>query len=267
MTYNTSPQVAVRDYTYDKVGNILTVVETDSKANVTYSYDDLNRVSTETSAGESHSYKYDLVGNVRLTNYGGTTRSLTSVYNKLNWLAQVDEVKGATTRTSSYTYDLNGNVLTKTLPGNQVTTQTYDELNRVSQITNGAGTYDQLYDLAGNVLEIEESYPSNTQMDRTVTNSYDKNYRLTREAITAPTGGATPKTTDYVYDNANNRVKRTVDGTTVADYTYNNLNQLTQYVEGTKTVTFTFDGNGNRITRTEGSEWPVSGGQSKNLNL
>ena len=53
-----------RDYAYDDAGNLETVVESgNSLANVTYTYDALNRVETETSAGVTHTYGYDLAGN------------------------------------------------------------------------------------------------------------------------------------------------------------------------------------------------------------
>lgn len=86
------------------------------------------------SAGETHAYQYDLAGNRLITEYGGTTRKLESAYNAVNWLEQVDEIKGATTRTTAYQLDLNGNITKQTLPGSQVTDKAFDELNRVTQI-------------------------------------------------------------------------------------------------------------------------------------
>ncbi|MEM7015002.1 MAG: RHS repeat domain-containing protein [Verrucomicrobiota bacterium] len=120
-----------------------------------------------------------------------------SFYNEVNWLKSLDEIEGATTRTSAYTFDPNGNILTLTLPNAAVTTKAFDELNRVTQITNAAATYDQTYDLAGNVLEIVESYPSNPQLDRTVANDYDKIYRLKQELDTPAAAGSSPKQTDF----------------------------------------------------------------------
>ncbi len=58
--------------------------------------------------------------------------------------------------------------------------------------------------------------------------------------------------TTYEYDDAHNRVERVRDGVT-ASYSYNNLNQMSQFSEGGRTVAYGYDLNGNRKTRTEGA--------------
>lgn len=210
-----------------------------------------DRQTSETSAGETNKYKYDLAGNRMLCDYGGTSRRLESAYNGLNLLTGIDEIEGATTRTSTYAYDLNLNILTLTFPNTAATTKTFDELNRVKQIANAAGIYTQTWGLAGNLLEIVESYPSNPALDRTVTNTYDKIYRLKQELDTPAVAGPA-KQTDFEYDAANNRTKRTV-GAVVTNYTHNGLDQLTQVAEtGQTPVNFGYDLDGNRVSKTQG---------------
>ncbi len=67
-----------------------------------------------------------------------------------------------------------------------------------------------------------------------------------------PSADLITSVTTYEYDDAHNRVARVRDGVT-ANYLYNNLNQMTQFSEGGRTVAYGYDLNGNRKTRTEGA--------------
>src|SRR6201999_1122961 len=82
---------------------------------------------------------------------------------------------------------------------------------------------------------------------RTLALTYDGADRLIREDAAALDGSAT-HSTQYIYDNANNRTAKIVDGQTT-NYTYNNGNQLTGWSRAGASANFTYDFNGNRITR------------------
>jgi RHS repeat-associated protein len=224
-------------------------------ANVAYGYDALDRAVTETSGGLTHTYKYDLAGNRLSTVYGGTGRTIASTYDALNRLGTMTESGRAT----GYGYDLNGNIAQKTLPNGDREVDVFDALNRCSSETDTAGNgsslyiYNYGYDLVGNVVTVGESYPSGLN-NRTVTNTYDNINRLLVEAVASSTN----VTTTYAYDNGNNRTSKSVAAggspAVLTNYTYNNLNQLTGYGDGTRSVTLTYDADGNRSGRT------VSGG-------
>lgn len=249
-----------REYGYDKFGNLLNVIEAapakGGKANVSYTYDALRRVLTETSGGVTHTYKYDVAGNRMKAIYGGNGPTLVSGYDALNRLSTVTE--GA--RVTSYAYDLNGNIVHKKLPNNDTVTTIYDELNRArSIIGRGASvggqpgplyySYEMQYDPVGNLVSSEEAYGGSLQ-PRTLTLEYDRVNRLTKE--TALQGGIA-KVTSYVYDAANNRSRKDVQtgmgAPVITFYVHNNRNQLTSYSGG---VSLTYDNNGNRATRTRG---------------
>jgi len=251
---------SLRNYTYDKVGNLLSVTEPakGGVADVAYTYDGLNRQITETSGGLTHTYRLDLAGNRLKTIYGGTTRTITSTYDALNRLDTMTEDPTGANRFTAYAYDLNGNILLKTSPNGDTDTYTFDALNRaLTQIAKTGGSvslyeYDYAYDLAGNVLSVVETYPGGLN-NRTVANTYDAINRLGVEAIT--TGTAIISST-YTYDYANNRSSKVIIGGTSAgttSYTYNGINQLTAYSDGTTGVALTYDANGNRATRVIGS--------------
>jgi len=238
-----------RNYAYDNVGNLLSVTEPNkTAANVVYAYDPLNRAVSETSNGQTHAYVYDLAGNRLQTTYGGTGRIITSTYDALNRLSAMTE----SGRTTGYGYDLNGNIAQKTAPNGDTEAYSFDALNRAtieSAQTGGAVslfTYQYGYDLVGNVLTVNETYTSGLG-NRLVTNTYDAINRLDVEAVT----GSSSVTTTYAYDGANNRTSKVITGTGAdsISYSYNNLNQLTSYGDGTRSVTLTYDADGNRATR------------------
>ena len=89
-------------YEYDLAGNVLTM--TDWNGTTTYSYDNIYQLTSQTLPNnQTITYSYDPAGN-RITQ-----NSLTYSYNNLNQL--ISKSDGTT-----YTYDLNGNLTTKTTP-------------------------------------------------------------------------------------------------------------------------------------------------------
>lgn len=278
-----------RDYTYDLVGNILSVDEIEDYQDAAYTYDALNRILTETSGGITHSYGYDLAGNRITTAYGdglgGAELALVSTYDALNRTATIFEDDNANgthdsgERISGYQYDLNGNIRLKDQLNGDSIRKIYDTLGRTLLITGPEGgdslplyEYTQQYDLFANLTRIDESYPSSDSnlVARTIVNVYDNIDRLANEVISTSTETVT---TTYGYDDAHNRIRKEVaDGkvinsvTTNTDYSYSNsLNQITAYYVEQQTrahssalptvadmgsVTFEYDLNGNRKTST-----------------
>lgn len=262
---------ATRDYTYDKAGRILTVTESgDARANVAYTYDSWGRQSSETSHGVTHTYTYDVVGNRTKVQYGLTDQVIESSYDARNRLTFLTE----NNRTTQYGYDRAGRVTRKYLANGQLVKSTYDaQGRRTSTTTHGPGTmgsegpiiYQQDYwhDESGNLIyqkeQIEDFTTPGTFRTRTVFNEYDTIYRLQAETIT---DDGSLSLTEYDYDDANNRTARrkdtngdgTDDETAIYDYT-GGWNQLQTYTETSggisKTVTFGYDANGNRTSRSE----------------
>ena len=241
-----------RHQTYDAAGNLLAVAEGNqpsNRADVAYTYDALNRVLTEKSNGATHQYAYDLANNRVGVKYGGTNRTVISIYDALNRLIALSEGVGV----NDYFYDLNGNVVSRQMgSGNPflvstAITTTYDLLNRRATISGVTSTvtayaYGQLYDAASNL--IQETEVLSGLAGRTVTNTYDGANRLTNEASV----GASTTGTAYVYDAANNRTQKTVNGTATT-YAYNAANQLTGQTTGGATTSYTYDANGSRQSR------------------
>jgi RHS repeat-associated protein len=250
-----------RSYTYDLVGNILTVTEPGKAAqtNVAYSYDALNRIVTETSSGITHQYQYDLAGNRRQTIYdfgGANARTLTATYDALNRTETIIEGE----RTSRYAYDLAGNIREKEQGNGDTIQKTYDALGRILTITgpddsdSALYTSTNTYDLYGNLARMVETYPGGELEARTITNTYDGANRLLTEAI-AQTAGTI--ITTYGYDDAHNRTSKTVsdNGSLIVNESYsysgNTKNQLQSFTDQLSNIitSYSYDANGNRKTR------------------
>ena len=123
------------DYTYDTLGNVLSIAEPSGTRDFTY--DALERVTAGGFAGAAESYAYDAVGN-RTTSHISTTH----VTDAANQLLEDDDF--------TYTYDANGNLASKTdKVTSAVTTYSYDAQNQLIRIdfpdlTFAAYRYDAL---------------------------------------------------------------------------------------------------------------------------
>ena len=176
---------------------------------------------------------------------------------------------------TGYEYDLNGNVTQKVLPNGTVETRTYDGRNRVTQVKTTKGVsvqseFDYTYDGVGNVTVVNESYDGGLSA-RTIVNTYDRANRLTVEAITT---GAGTVTTTYTYDRGHNRTSKVVSGGSSPGTTSyvigdgSNGAGANQIVSATlpdsTVVSYTYDGNGNRSTRTIGANTDTYGYDNEN---
>jgi len=245
---------------YDFAGNLtaVTLAGHNTAADVHYAYDACHRLTSETSSGVTHSYRFDLAGNRLGVQYGalggGTGRLLACTFDNLGRLLTMTE--GG--RTTTYGYDLNGSVTTKTLPSGEVITMAHDALNRAftEQDLSPTGflyTYLWLHDAVGNLC-----YSSNLTAgvpDTTFILSYDTANRLNGEVQLDPNN--TPiSSISYGYDGSSNRTQKSVTqaGTTVTTtYTYNHLDQLTGWSDTNgASASFNYDPNGNCTGQTSG---------------
>jgi len=112
---------------------------------------------------EEKSYTYNLAGN-RATEKVvlGTATTTTYTYNSRGWLTSTNEVNGTTTTKVTYTYDGNGNQLSRmkevTAPAGGTSSgdlsnasdyaayYTYDVWNNMIQSVSGTSTVDNYYD-------------------------------------------------------------------------------------------------------------------------
>jgi len=117
-------------YTYDNVGNRLSKTTTFTgeissfaggeawavykTGTITYTYNELNQLITETSEDGTNTYAYDENGN--LTSLSGE-KQVSYTYNSLGYLAEATITSGGVTTWESYTYDGEGNRVSVTVRG------------------------------------------------------------------------------------------------------------------------------------------------------
>ncbi|MFW5472713.1 LamG-like jellyroll fold domain-containing protein [Knoellia sp. CPCC 206450] len=167
--------VRTQRYTYDAEGNMLSSTNPDTRA-TTYTYDSAGQLVQQVepvSATESMttSFGYDVEGrNTRHTD--GRANSTLMTYNSQGELESVIEPAtaahpAAADRTWTAAYDVAGQPVRLTAPGNVVRERTYDVAGRVTKETgNGAevATRDRVmgYDAVGRIVSMSHPRATNT---------------------------------------------------------------------------------------------------------
>ena len=280
---DTSKNVS-KSYVYDNMGRVRS--KTANGVQTSYQYDSLGRVYQELSPKSFKGYFYEgisqyakeqLVGINHQTMYSSTQYE----YDAEMRIAQVKESGNLT---ATYTYDANGNKVSETLANGVVSTYSYNGCNKVTKLVTKSGnsdisSYEYSYYLDGSdacKVRNENGTIETTSYD------YDGLKRLTRESIS---NGKTADTYSYEYDDYGNRSKMVANGSeeyeTVYDYTVNGkytalLQKEIKTVEETSNATisdglaisptdlitstaadakteetaYSYDANGNQITKT-----------------
>lgn len=227
---NDSSKDIVTKYAYDANGNKIKI--TDAKGNVTtFSYDTYDRAVSSTDAhGTVTSYVYDKVGNITATTVIDKNNTVLSraatTYNELGkTLTQsIIDPKNNTPRTLKFSYDKNGNILTKTDALGNVTVSVYDSRNQLIESA----------DILWNKITLV----------------YDKRGLVTSKTITGSDG--TNLTTAYVYDKDGRKTKETNAKEQNKIFTYNKLGQVVETTDeaGNKTR-YTYDVFGNVLSESK----------------
>ncbi len=206
---------AITTYTYDADGNMLTMVSpqgnvsggTASLFTTTYTYDHLNRKTSETDPDP-------------------------------------DGTGGLSAPVTTYTYDADGNMLTLTDPTLNVTTWTYDRQNRVTSETNQTGHADSdVYDANGNLIQetdrdgrvIVFAYDrDNRLLSENYSGSSIAFAYSVNGMVTAATDSSSGTMETFAYDNLNrliseNTVFSGVSGTLTQSWGYDRDSNITSY--------------------------------------
>ncbi|MGH6839286.1 MAG: RHS repeat-associated core domain-containing protein [Methylocella sp.] len=144
---------------------------------------------------------------------------------------------GALTRSLSYTYNATGEVLAATDPRGNVTHYTYDAKGNLTSITNALGQVTNFtsYDGAGRPLAIIDPNGVTTSL------TYDPRGRLTSQTV------GTLKTM-YAYDAAGNLIKVTQPDNSTLTYKYDQAHRLTKIKDALGNhIIYTLDAAGNHI--------------------
>lgn len=248
------------------------VYGTDSKVDVYKTSDNTlvqSYTETETEADEANNItaKTDITENHFGTNYSSVIKdksvSYTTGANSVEYSYQTngtDEEEKLSSDivkfndnaviTSSYTYDDNGNVLSKSYGDNNTIANTYDDKDRITSTSYLGKTYNYTYD-------------NDSQLTNVSGNDYNANYIYdNRGNITSKT--VNNETTSLTYANfgwkdllvAVNDVELTYDevGNVLSygdkEFTWNSGRNLESIVDGDNNYSYTYDENGIRTSKT-----------------
>ena len=250
-------------YTYDTMGNILSV--TDALGRTQYVYENTcNRLTSVTNAnGHTTIYEYDSHGNlIREKDPLGNSTSYT--YKGDGELLSKTDANGAIT---TYSYDDYGNLISETDPFGNNISYSYDDVGNMTAMTSADASLLYTYDDLNHVTNV--SYASHgksisytydamanrksmTDIDGGITSyAYDEANRLI--SLTNPLGRAT----SYSYDSRGRLIRREYHNGTYATYQYDRLNRLISLInkkfsgEVISSYTYEHDNAGNRTKMTE----------------
>ena len=237
----TSRQVGTEttSFSYYPTGLLKQVTLPDSSY-VLYTYDNAHRLTQiSDGAGNSIQYTLDNMGNrTAEKTYDPSSvlhRTHTRVFNTLNELYQDVNAANTSAVTTTYGYDSNGNQNSIAAPLSRNTSNYYDALNRLTQITdpNSGNTYFS-YDAEDDLTSVKDP--------RSLTTSYTYNGFGDVTQLASPDTGTTTST----YDSGGNLSTSTDARGAISTYAYDAANRVTSIaytLGGTtdQTITFGYD--------------------------
>ncbi len=237
----TSRQVGTETtaFSYYPTGLLKQVTLPDSSY-VLYTYDGAHRL-TEISdgAGNSIQYTLDNAGNRTAEKTYDPSNTLhrthTRAYTALNTLYQDINAAGTSAVTTTYTDDNDANQTAINAPLSRNTANTYDALNRLSQITdpNSGKTYFS-YDALDDLLSVKDP--------RSLTTTYVYNGFADLKSQSSPDTGSTSNT----YDSGGNLSTSTDARGAISTYSYDAANRVSSIVyslggSSDQTISFGYD--------------------------
>jgi RHS repeat-associated protein len=241
-----------RQYEYTgtglSTGLVTAVVETDLRTNevrrtnygYTYGSNNVLASYTETrvlpSGNASTVYNYNSLGFLTsIVNALGHT----TIYSNHNGRGQPQSVLDGNGLTNNLTYDPSGNLLTATLPGSRKTSYTYNGSRKIASIAYPGGRIDRFHynsagrlDQAGNAAAEYVTYPKSAA-------DMASNFSSTHSTRNAPSLSGTTPTAGFV-------------GEFISNLTTDSLGRpWAKSGSSGQGIGYTYDGNGNLITRTD----------------
>ncbi len=244
----TSKQVGseTTGYSYWPTGQLKTVTRPDSST-VTYTYDPAHRLTQVTDGlGNTIKYTLDAAGNRTAETFydpnNNVQRTRTSVFNTVGQKYQDITSAGTSAVTTTYGNDAQGNQLSADAPLSRNTSDAYDALNRLSQITDpNNGITKTTYDARDNIASVID--PRNL----TTAYTFDGFDELTN--LSSPDTGAT--TYSYI---PGGLIHIVTDARGISwSYNFDALNRLTQNSYPDQTLTYSYDSGTNGIGHLTGA--------------
>ena len=249
LTYNFRGQVTSRTqagetttFGYDPVGQLTRVTLPDTSY-LEYVYDAAHRMTEmRDNLGNRVVYTLDPMGNRTAENVYDPSNALrrthSRVYSTVNRLYQDVNAAGTAAVTTTYGYDPNGNQTAANAPLGRNSTNTYDGLNRLKQVTDPMGGTTKFgYDVRDNLTSVTDP--------KGLVTTYQIDGFGDLKRLTSPDTGIT----DSTYDPAGNLLTSTDARGVSAVYGYDTLNRVTSIGYGDQAITFGYDNGTNGVGR------------------
>lgn len=259
----TDARTNITTLTYDNFGRLTEIKDADNKV-MTYGYDARARVTSTTNAlNQTTAYEYDSRNRLKKITYPDTkfvtynydlagrrtsmvdARNNTTTYGYDN-AYRLTSITDPLNHTTGFGYDLMSNRTSVTDALNNTINYEYDNFDRLKKIIYPAATIGATrleerleYDAVGNVKKRIDAANRETLYD------YDNAHRLFK--IT----DADLKLTQFQYNNRSQMTKVTDALSQAYDFTYDPLGRVLTQTRAGLTMTFEYDGVGNRNKRTD----------------
>lgn len=212
--------------------------------------DEENGIESKTDVTESHfgdTYSYTTKNNSISYQHGNNSLTYSTKSNdKSQTVSDSVKFNGTTAVESKYSYDENGNVLTKSYGKSTSIANTYDGKNRITSTTYAGKMTNYTYDVNSQLVsanddtytyDIRGNITSKTESGTTTTFSYSNS--SWKDELTAVNG------TPLTYDENGNVL-------TYGDksFTWNTGRNLAQITDGDNTYSYAYDENGIRTSKT-----------------
>jgi RHS repeat-associated protein len=223
-------------YGYDNANRLTST--TDGAGSKSYGYDDVSRLISVTRGSSSFGYDYDAAGNLTETTYPDST-IVDYGYDDAEQLASMTQGSD----TTSYAYDEAGNLLSKALPNGIEESRSYDPAGRLVELSNVDGPT-HVYTDTTLTLDADGNPTQISKPGGAVENlSYDNRNRLTGVCYQSSCPGSSDPKISWTYDAVGNRQTETRPTGTLS-YAYNAGDQLTSTTDGTTTTNYSYDADG-----------------------
>jgi len=243
LTQKSYPNSTAVNYTYDADSRLTQV--NDPTGTYSFTFDNMGRLTATTTSyaflsGRNFTthYGYDAASN-RKSFTDPESGSTSYVYDTLNRLTSLTPPSALSSGSFGFSYDAISRRTHLTRPNNVNSTYSYDALSRLLSVTHG--TSKSTLDGVSYTVDAAGNRTSRTPLPGGAATNYA--YDAIYELLSATQGSTTKES--YSYDVVGNRLS----SLGVPSYVYNNSNELTS----SSVSTFTFDSNGNTLTKVVGS--------------
>ena len=237
---------------------------------ISYAYDDYGRTTSKTyEDGDKVEYKYDNNGNLGLVTGSGSGRTTKYLYDFQDRLSRYEEMGAGYSSTVEWAYNTDNNLTTQThvLNGTEyVTNYSYDEDNQLTGTQQGniVGAY--TYDKFGRMTSVVSKNDETPVVSTTI--GFTDPTDTTTSSQVASWSNSVGGSYTYEYDDRGNITKIYSNGTLVAEYTYDALDQLTveKNHAANKRWEYTYDDGGNIKSKTTFSSVTATSGATVYYN-